>query len=135
MILEMAELRKSHQETKKLLFEKSQETLRIYARNTDLQAEVDDLTEKLGSRDEEVAHLKEKSAQLEEEMGRLKEELVHKDELFQQTKDELTGDVDGAYAAGFEDAIAQVACVDLGMDLSQTGLTKVIAYGKLVDAE
>ena len=37
-ILEMAELRKSDQETKKLLFEKSQETLRIYVRNTDLQA-------------------------------------------------------------------------------------------------
>jgi len=35
MILEMAELRKSDQETKKILFEKSQETLRIYARNTD----------------------------------------------------------------------------------------------------
>ena len=33
MILKIAELRKSDQETKKLLFEKSQETLRIYARN------------------------------------------------------------------------------------------------------
>jgi len=54
MILEMAELRKSDQETKKLLFEKSQENLRIYSRSTNLRAEVEGLTEKLGSRDEEV---------------------------------------------------------------------------------
>jgi len=63
-ILEMVELRKSDQETKKLLFEKSQETLSIYARNTDLQAEGDDLKEKLGSKDAEVAQLKEESNQL-----------------------------------------------------------------------
>ena len=126
MILEMAELRKSDQETKKLLFEKSQETLRIHARNTNLRAEVDGLKETLGNRDEEVVQLKEKSA-------KLKEELVRKDELFQQTNDELTGDAVGAYAVGFEDATAQVACVHPIMDLSQTDFTKVIADGKLLD--
>ena len=62
--MEMAELRKSDQETKELLFEKSQETLRIYARNTDLHAEVVGLTEKLGTRDEEVTLLKEKSVRV-----------------------------------------------------------------------
>jgi len=35
-ILELAELRKSDQKAKKLLFENSQETLRIYARDIDL---------------------------------------------------------------------------------------------------
>jgi len=50
MIFEMAELRKSDQETKKLLFEKSQETLRIYARNIDLRNEVDGLKETLDNR-------------------------------------------------------------------------------------
>jgi len=59
----------------------------------------------------------------------LKEELARKEELFQQPKEELTND-----AAGFEDAIAQVACVHLGVDLSQAGLAKRVADGQLVDA-
>jgi len=82
-----------------------------------------------------VAQLKEKSTKLEEEMTKLKEKLVRKDELFQQTKNELTSDAIGAYAAGFEDAITQVPCVHLGVYLSLTGLPKVIADGKLVDTE
>jgi len=118
MILEMAEHRKTDQETKKLLFKKSQETLRIYARNTDLRAEVDDLTEKHDSKDVEVAQLMENSARLEEEMARLKEELVRKNELFLETKDELTRDVVESYTPGFEDVMAQVACVHPGVDLS-----------------
>jgi len=133
--LEVDELRKTDQETKKLLLEKAQETLRLYTRNGDLQAEVDGLKEKLGRRDEEVTQLKEKSTKLEEEMANLKEELVRTDELFQQTKDELTSDAAESYATGFEDAMAQVAFVHSGVDLSQTGLTKTIADGQLVDAE
>ena len=135
MILEMAELRKSDQEIKKLLFEKSQETLRIYAKNTDLRAEVDGLKEMLGNRDAEVAQLTEKSIKLEEEMAKMKEELVHKDELFLRTKDELTRDAAESYVVGFEDAMAQVTCVHPGVDLSQTGLTKKIADGQLGDVE
>jgi len=132
---EVDELRKADQETKKLLFKKSRETLRLYARNDNLQAEVDGLKEKLGNRDEEVTQLREKLAKLEEEMANLKEELVHKDELFQETKEKLTNDVAESYAMGFEDAMAQVACVYLGVDLSQTGLTKTFIDGQLVDVE
>jgi len=141
-ILEMAELRKFDQETKKLLFQKSQETLRIYARNTDLRDEVNDLVEKLGSRDAEVVQLEEESTQLkvkltqlEEQLAKMREELVRKDEHFLQTKDELTCNAVESYAAGFEDALAQVACVHPGVDLSQTGLTKTIVNGKLVDPD
>jgi len=89
------------------LFEKSQETLRLYARNDDLRSEVDGLKKELGSRDEEMAQLK-------KEMAKVKEEVICKDELFQQTKDELTSDVANSYAAGFEDAMAQVAYVHPG---------------------
>ena len=49
---------------------------------------------------------KEKSSQLDEQLAKRKEELARKDELFQQTKEELTNDVAGAYAAGFEDVLA-----------------------------
>jgi len=112
-ILEMAELRKSDLATKKLLFEKSQETLSLYAKNTDLRADVDDLMGKLGSKEAEVdqlkeesAQLREKSIQLEEQLSKLREELARKDELFVHTKDELVCDAAESYAAGFEDAIA-----------------------------
>jgi len=51
-------------------------------------------------------------------LAKLKEELVRKEKLFQHTKDELTSDAVGAYATGFEDVIAQVACVHPGVDFS-----------------
>jgi len=104
------------------LFEKSQEALRLYVRNDDLRTEVDGLKRELASRDEEMAQQK-------EELAKLEEELAHKDELFQQTKDELTSDATDSYATGFEDSMAQVACVHPEVDLSQKGLNKTIADG------
>ena len=68
-------------------------------------------------------------------LGQLEGELVRKDELFNQTKEELTNDAADSYAAGFEDAKAQVACAYPGVDLSQTGLSKKIVDGRLVDAK
>ena len=49
-------------------------------------------------------------------LGQLEGELVRKDELFSEIKEELTHDVVGPYGVGFEDAMAQVACVHLGVD-------------------
>ena len=67
--------------------------------------------------------------QLKERLAKLEEELVRKDEHFIQTKDELTRDAAESYVAGFEDAMAHVACVHPRVDLFQTGLTKTIADG------
>jgi len=69
LTLEVEELRKIDRETKAILFEKSQETLRLYSRNDDLRTEVDGLKKELTSRDGEMAQLK--------------EDMVCKDELFQ----------------------------------------------------
>jgi len=121
MALEVDELRQ-------ILFDKSKEILRLYARNGDLRAEVDDLMGKLGSTDEEVTQLRQKSsnleeemAKLEEEMSKLREELVCKDEIFLQTKDELTRDATESYTAGFEDDMAQVAYVHPGWIFPKLG--------------
>ena len=48
---------------------------------------------------------------------------------------ELTNDASDAYAAGFEDAIVQVSGAHPGVDLSQTGLSKKIVDGQLVNAK
>jgi len=71
-----------------------------------------------------MTRLEERATQQEVRLGQLEVELVRKDELFSEIKEELTNDVFGAYGIGFEDAMAQVACVHPGMDLSQTGLAK-----------
>lgn len=68
-------------------------------------------------------------------LGQLEGELVRKDELFNQIKEELTSDTVEAYGAGFEDVMAQVACAHPGVDLSQTGLTKKVVDGQLVNAQ
>jgi len=66
---------------------------------------------------------------LEKQLAKLKVELARKDEHFQQTKKELTKDVVESYVVGFEEAMAQVACVHPGVDLSQTRLAKKVEDG------
>jgi len=41
----------------------------------------------------------------------------------------------GEYGAGFKDCMAQVACLNPRVDLSQIGLTKRVVDGQLVDAQ
>ena len=81
-----------------------------------------------------MTRLEERATQQEVQPCQLEKELVRKDELF-GLKEELTSEAVGAYGAGFEDAMAQVDCVHPGVDLSQTGLTKRVVDGQLVDAQ
>jgi len=75
------------------------------------------LQEKAEESQAKMARMKERATQ-QEVLGQLEGELVRKDELFSQMKEQLNSDAAGAYGAGFEDAMAQVACVHLGVDLS-----------------
>ncbi|KAK7331529.1 hypothetical protein VNO80_31206 [Phaseolus coccineus] len=132
LTLEVAKLRKPDKETKDLLFAKSQEALRLYARNNDLRLSVKDLKKELGGKDKAMAQVAEELGQrnedlaqwdveltkLREEMGQLKEEMARKEELYQKSNDDLTNEATEAYGAGFGDGIAQVACVHPGVDLS-----------------
>jgi len=79
--------------------------------------------------------LEERSTQQEQRLGQLEGELVRKDELFEQTKTELTNNVTNAYAVGFDDATTQVAYAHPEVDLFQTGLSKMIVDGQLVNAQ
>ena len=62
-------------------------------------------------------------------------ELAQKIELFKQTEEELTNDAANAYGAGFEDPMAQVACVHPEMDLSPFVEMKRVIDGQLVPNE
>jgi len=122
-------LRQTDKETKKLLFENSQDTLSTHAKILDLRKEVVVLQEKDEESQAKLARLEERATQQEVQIGQLKGELARKDELFNQIKEELTEDVVGAYGAGFEDAMAQVACMHPRVDLCQMGLTKRVVDG------
>ena len=132
---ELENLRQIEKDTKKLLFEKSQEALLAHSKILPLRNEVIELKEKAEETQAKMAKLKERATQQEVRIGQLEGELAHEVELFKETEEELTNDVAGAYGAGFEDAIAQVACVHPGMDLSQFDVTKRVVDGQLVAKE
>ena len=131
----MENLRQIEKDTKKLLFEKSQKALLAHSKILPRLNEVIKLKEKAEETQAKMAKLKERATQQEVQLGQLEGELAHKVELFKKTEEELTNDVVDAYGAGFEDALAQVACVHPGIDLSQFGVTKRVVDGQLVAKE
>ena len=132
---ELENLRRTEKETKKLLFEKSQEALQAQSKILPLRNEVIELKDKAEEVQAKMAKLEERATQREIQLGQLEGELTHKVELFMQTEEELTNDVVDAYGAGFEDALAQVACVHPGMDLSQFEVTRRVVDRQLVAKE
>jgi len=119
---ELANLRQTEKEIKRLLL-------------LPLCNEVIELKEKAEEIHSKMARLEERATQQEVQLGQLDGELAHKVELFKQTEEELTNDVANAYGAGFEDAMAQVACVHPKMDLSPFEVTKRVIDGQLVAKE
>ena len=55
--------------------------------------------------------LEERVTQREVLLGKVEGELAEKVELFKKTEEELTNNAANAYGEGFQDAIAQFACV------------------------
>jgi len=82
----VSDLRQIDKETKKLLFEKSQETLSAHSKVLSPQTEVINLQEKAEESQAKMARLKERATQQEVQLGHLEGELVRKDKLFNQTK-------------------------------------------------
>ena len=59
----------------------------------------------------------------------MESELAYKVEQFKKTKAELVEDAADAYGAGFEDALAQVACVHPELDVSPFAMSKSVIDG------
>ncbi|KAK7348389.1 hypothetical protein VNO80_22944 [Phaseolus coccineus] len=92
---------------------------------------ITDLKDELARRDEDLAQWDVELVRMREEAADLKVEMARREGHYQNSMDELGDEAAEAYSAGFGDAMAQVACAHPGMDLSQTGLDKVIQDGQL----
>ena len=103
---ELENLRQIDKETKKLLFEKSQEALQAQSKILPLRNEVIKLKDKAEVMQAKMTKLEKRATQREIQLGQLEGELAHKVELFKQTEEELTNAVTDAYGVGFEDALA-----------------------------
>jgi len=108
---ELTSLRQLEKETKRLLFEKSEEALQLESKILPLRNKVVDLE----GAQAKMAKLVERATHREVQFAQVEGELAQKIELFKHTEEELTNDV---YGVVFEDAMAQVACVHPEMDLS-----------------
>ena len=82
-----------------------------------------------------MTKLEERATQWEVLLGQVEGELAEKVELLKKTKEELTNDVADAYGEGFQDAIAQFACVHPEVDLAPFSESKYVVDGQLVPRE
>jgi len=128
---ELSSLRQSEKETKKLLFDKGQETLQLDAKILPLRNRVIDLEEQAEGAKAKMPKLEERATQQEVQLGRVEGELAQQTELFKKTEAKLIEDVADVYGAGFEDAFAQVACVHPEMDINPFVASKRVVDGQL----
>jgi len=132
MYQELASLRQSEKDVKKLLFEKFQEAVQLEAKILPLRNKVVDLKEKVERMQSKMVRLEERATQREVQLGQVEGELPEKIELFKKTEEELNNNVVDAYDEGFQDAIAKFACVHPEVDLSPFNESKCVVGGQLV---
>ena len=79
-----------------------------------------------------MAKQEERTTQREVLLGKVEGELAERVELFKKMKEELTNDAADAYSEGFQDVIAQFACVHPEVDHSPFCESKCVVDGQLV---
>ena len=79
-----------------------------------------------------MARLEERATDREVQLGKVEAELTAQVEAFERAKAELIDDVADAYAAGFEDALAQVAYKNPEMDASPFATSNHVVDGQIV---
>ena len=79
-----------------------------------------------------IAKLEERATNQKVQLGHVEAEFTKQDENFKKVEAELIEDAADAYAAGFEEALAQVACVHLEMDTSPFATSNRVVDGQIV---
>ena len=115
---ELASLRQAEKDLSKRLHDKSQKVIDLEDKILPLRTRVIEFEEAVAATKAKMARLEERYTNQEVQLGRAKAELLQQAEKFKKVEVELTEDVVDAYAARFEDALAQVACTHPEMDAS-----------------
>jgi len=111
-----------------------------------LRVQVVELQEEAATNKAKIANLEERVVDRVVQLGKVEAELTEKDEALEKAKEEITvqakdfekakaelfDDAAQAYADGFEDALAQVACKDPEMAISPFATTNHIVDGQIV---
>jgi len=84
---ELASLRQSEKDVKKLLFDKSHEVIQLEAKILPLCNKVINLEEKVEGMQAKMARLEERATQREVQLGQVEGELAEKVELFKKTEE------------------------------------------------
>jgi len=129
LMQELSRLRQSEKDAKKRLFDKGQEYTELESKVLPLRTRVAELEKEVEQTKAEMAKLKERATNQEVQLGRVEGELTQQAEAFKKTEAELIEDVAKAYAARFEDALAQVARVHPEMDTSPFATSNRVVDG------
>jgi len=132
---ELSSLPQSERETKKKLFDKGQEYTDLESRVLTLRTRVVELEEEAATTKTKMVKLEERATNQEVQLGRAEAELTQQAESFKKAKADLIEDAADAYAAGFEDALAQVACAHPEMDVSPFVTLNLVVDGQIVPRE
>ena len=143
---ESSTLRQVELETNKKLFDKSQEYTTLLAKVVPLRTQVVGLEEETVANKARMVKLEERATEWEVKLGmveaeltaqtealeKAKAELTIQVEAFGRVKEELIDDAANTYATGFEDALAQVVCKHLEVDVSPFATSNHIVDGQIV---
>ena len=129
---ELACLRRSEKDLSKQLHVKCQEVVELEARILPVRIRVFELEEAAEASKAKMAGLEKRSINQEVQLGCVEVELLQQAKRFEEAEVELTGDGVDAYDAGFEDALAQVACVHPEMDASPFAVSNRVVNEQIV---
>ena len=128
----MAHVRRSGENLSKQLHVKCREVTELEARVLSLRIRVFELEEADEVSQSKITELERRSISREVQLVQAEAELHQQAKRLKEAKAELTGDVLDAYDAGFEDALAQVACAHPGMDITPFTVSNRVENGQIV---
>nr|AFN88194.1 carbamoyl-phosphate synthase large subunit [Phaseolus vulgaris] len=116
----------------KKLYDKGQESISLLNKVVPLCAELVGCKEEAKATKAKMTKLEERVVEREVLLGKVEAELAAQSEAFDKAKADLINDVADAYAAGFEDTLAQVVCKHPEMDTSPFAASHRIVDGQIV---
>jgi len=128
----LASLHRCEKDLFKQLHAKCREVAKLEARVLPLRIRVFELEKDAEVSKSKIAGLERRSINREVQLGQVEAELLQQAKRFEKAEAEMTGDVLDTHDAGFEDALAQVACAHPEMDTTPFTVSNRVANGQIV---